>query len=276
MSHGLFKLETFSGDGTQDIESYLKRFDQWQKCTNTNDEQSLAALGWHLSSQARSWFESMDSAPTSLDDLKNKLKNKYKREKIVDMSIFSMKQKSEENINDFLNRLEKEAFRQDLGQNIVVQIVLNGIDKAVGCAISTHGPQTLDDVRRLASRQQTKSTPTVNSVETDLTSALVSKLELMTAALTDLRVEVNMMKKLPRVTHPPAVNNNAGSGQIPRQPPRRPADQPTSPCSRCGGRSCYSIRSCRAMGKICNKCHKPNHFSSVCRSVLNHTNHYQA
>ena len=134
-----------------------------------------------------------------------------------------MKQKSEENINDFLNRLEKEAFRQDLGQNIIVQIALNGIDKAVGCAISTHGSQTLDDVRRLASRQQTKSTPTVNNVETDLTSALVSKLELMTAALTDFRVEVNMMKTSPRVTHPPAVNT--ALLVVDRSPDNRPGDQ---------------------------------------------------
>ena len=50
MPHGTFKLEKFSGDGTQDIESYLKLFEQWQICTNANDEQSLAALWWHLSS----------------------------------------------------------------------------------------------------------------------------------------------------------------------------------------------------------------------------------
>ena len=267
MAHGTFKLELFNGDGAQDIESYIKRFEQWQKCTNTNDEQALAALGWHLAGQARSWFEKLQTPPTTIAELKTALTNKFKREKSVDMAIFSLKQMTSETITEFLNRLEKEAFKQDLGQNIIVQIALNGLDKAVGCAISTHGPQTLDDVRRLASRQQTRTTSSVHIADVDVTAELVAKLELMTAALTDLRTEVNVMKAN---THPPAQRNH---GPVQNQSaPARQSEQgttPRTPCYRCGGRSCFSIRSCRAMGKICNKCNKPNHFSSVCRSVLN-------
>ena len=267
MAHGTFKLELFNGDGAQDIESYVKRFEQWQKCTNTNDEQALAALRWHLAGQARSWFEKLQTPPTTIAELKTALTNKFKREKSVDMAIFSLKQMTSETITEFLNRLEKEAFKQDLGQNMIVQIALNGLDKAVGCAISTHGPQTLDDVRRVASRQQTRTTSSVHSADVDVTAELVAKLELMTAALTDLRTEVNVMKAN---THPPAQRNH---GPVQNQSaPARPSEQgtaPRTPCYRCGGRSCFSIRSCRAMGKICNKCNKPNHFSSVCRSVLN-------
>ena len=75
-----------------------------------------------------------------------------------------------------------------------MQIALNGLEQAVGCAISTHGPQTVDNVHRLASRQQTRSSSTVNSAAVDVTTELMWKLQLMMAALTDLRTEVNMMK----------------------------------------------------------------------------------
>ena len=154
----------------------------------------MSALGWHLAGQARCWFEPLELPPETLGALKTVLIIKLKIEKTVDMAIFSMKQQTGEWINDFQNRLEKEAFKQELGQNILVQIALNGLEQAVGCAISTHGPQTLDDVRRLASRQQTRSSSTVNSAAVDVTTELMWKLHLMTAALTDLRTEVNMMK----------------------------------------------------------------------------------
>ena len=259
MSYNNFKLELFQGDGTMNVDSYIKRFEQWQKCTKTNDEQALSALGWHLAGQARCWFESLETPPETLDALKTALIAKFKREKTVDMTIFSMKQQTGESINDFLNRLEKEAFKQELGQNIIVQIALNGLEQAVGCAISTHGPQTLDDVRRLASRQQTRSTSTVNSADVDVTSELMSKLQLMTAALTDLRTEVNMMK--------------AGTSQSTDTRNKTETKQPReTPCSRCNSKFCYNIRSCIAMGKICHKCRKPNHFQSVCRSVRNSQN----
>ena len=66
------------------VDSYIKRFEQWQKCTKTNDEQALSALGWHLAGQARCWFESLETPPETLDALKTALIAKFKREKTVD------------------------------------------------------------------------------------------------------------------------------------------------------------------------------------------------
>ena len=49
----VFRLENFRGDGSQSVESYLRRFDQYRACTGINDDQSLATLAWHLDGTAR-------------------------------------------------------------------------------------------------------------------------------------------------------------------------------------------------------------------------------
>lgn len=49
----VFRLENFKGDGSQDIKSYLKRFDQYKGCTGINKTQGLATLAWHLEGTAR-------------------------------------------------------------------------------------------------------------------------------------------------------------------------------------------------------------------------------
>ena len=47
------RSENFRCDGSQRVESYLRRFDQYRACTGINDEQSLATLAWHLDGTAR-------------------------------------------------------------------------------------------------------------------------------------------------------------------------------------------------------------------------------
>ena len=114
MSYNNFKLELFQGDGTMNIDSYIKRFEQWQKCTKTSDEQALSALGWHLAGKARCWFEPLESLPETLGALKTVLIVKLKIEKTADMAIFSMKQQTGEWINDFQNRLDQRTIGPEI------------------------------------------------------------------------------------------------------------------------------------------------------------------
>ena len=47
------RSENFRGDGSQSVESYLRRFDQYRACTGIDDQKSLATLAWHLDGTAR-------------------------------------------------------------------------------------------------------------------------------------------------------------------------------------------------------------------------------
>ena len=247
---GVFRLENFKGDGSQKVESYLKRFDQFRTCTGLNNEQALATLAWHLEGTARLWFEHLNPEPRTVEELKAAMVVKFARENVVNMSVYAMKQSAGESVEDFLHRLEAETFKTNISHEIQVQIALNGMDRAIGSAISTHAPKTLDEVKRLTFRAnyiRQQDVPVVAQATTS--TKLENTIEVLTAAVAKLAASVE-------------------------QPPRRPnpmtdhgrRDEPIKECSRCGGR-CYSMSSCKAMGKTCYKCKKLNHFGNKCTTV---------
>lgn len=79
MASGVFRLENFKGDGSQKVESYLKRFEQFKVCTGITDEQGLATLAWHLEDNARLWFEYLDPEPHTLDALRDMMLAKFRK-----------------------------------------------------------------------------------------------------------------------------------------------------------------------------------------------------
>ena len=142
----VFKLENFRGDGSQSVESYLRRFDQYRACTGINGELPLATLAWHLDGTDRLWFENLEPQSDSADALKDAMRVKFKKEKRVNMALYTMKPELGASVEDLLHRLEKETFKQQITQDILVQTAFNGMDHAIGFAISTLTPKTLDNV----------------------------------------------------------------------------------------------------------------------------------
>ena len=49
-------------------------------------------------------------------------------------------------------RLECETFKTRISENIQVQITLNGMDRAIGTALSTRAPKTLAELKKLTFR----------------------------------------------------------------------------------------------------------------------------
>lgn len=235
----VFRLENFKGDGTQKVDSYLKRFDQFITCTGLSDEQAKATLAWHLEGSARLWFEQLDPEPTTVNGLKDLMKDKFKKDRHINMNVYSMKQMAGESAEDFLRRLETETYKYNISSEIQVQIALNGMDRAIGSAISTHDPKTLDDVKRLTLRANFVRPQEIPAVaQATIPSKLETTMEVLTAAVAKL-----------------------ASSMETKDSPRKDEG-----CSRCGGR-CFSSASCRAMGKTCYKCKKQNHFGNKCRST---------
>ena len=240
MASGVFRLENFKGDGSQKVESYLKRFDQFKVCTGITDEQGLATLAWHLEGNARLWFEHLDPEPQTLGALRDLMLTKFKKPKQINMNVYSMTQQPGESVEDFLRRFECETFKTKINSEIQVQIALNGMDRTIGSAISTHAPKTLDEVKQLTSRMGSiRPSEPVVAQATALTSNLESKIDVLTAAVAKLSTTRDQSRQ----------TTKAEEG-----------------CPRCGGR-CYSSASCKAMGKTCYKCHKLNHFGNKCRNI---------
>lgn len=241
MANNVFRLENFKGDGTQDIDSYFKRFTQYQKCTGINDDQALATLAWHLEGNARLWFEQLAEEPNTLKGLKDAMVAKYKLERPVNMGVYTLKQSVGESANDFLRRVESECFKNKITEEVQVQIALHGLDRTLSSAISTHAPKTLDEVRKLTSR--------IGSVNLEAAVAQATPSQTIPTRLeTTVEVLTAAVAKLAATMEKPGPNT-----------------QTEEACSRCGGR-CFSLANCRAKGKYCYKCNKLNHFGNKCRS----------
>ena len=156
-----------------------------------------------------------------------------------------MKQNRCESTQDFLRRLEGEIIKTSakVSDDVQTQIALNGMDRAIGSAISA--PKNLDAVKRLCNRMGVLQQD-VPVAQATLPTKLETTMEVLTAAVAQLST------KLDSIATP--------------QTGKKTADTNDQECSRCGGR-CFSSSSCKAMGKTCYKCKKLNRIGNKCRQV---------
>ena len=231
------RLEQFNG--TDNIESYIRRFKDYCSVMKLSSEQQLATLRWHLGGVARLWYESLEIEPTNVDDLIAKLKDKFKTDCGVDINLFSMRQSPGETVENFLDRLEIASYKYKVDQKLQVQIALSGMDANISTALSTHAPNSLTKVRQLVRRIHNVMPAPVVAQTTP--SKVEATMDILVAAVQQLTTAVKTRKN-----------------QDNRQ-------ERTQDCSRCGGR-CYSTKTCKAMGKNCYKCGGLNHFGNKCRS----------
>ncbi|KAL4222614.1 hypothetical protein ACF0H5_018655 [Mactra antiquata] len=251
MGGSSLKLEHFKGEYGEDVEKFLRRFDEYCTCMNFKNSQALGQLAWHLDGVARLYYESLTPVPDTLQCLKELLLAKYKTDTPISLNIFSMKQETNENTEQFLSRLEAETFKTQISDELQVQIALNGLHPSINSAISSHGPKTLTEVRNLARRliNVRNTPPSVNQV-----SPWEDQFRILTNAVAQLTTVVSNQ------------NQEHSSWSQRNQPARHPPQmQRKETCSRCGGR-CTSLKSCRALGKTCDKCGFKNHFKSQCRT----------
>lgn len=252
-----YKLEKFRGDGTDDIEDFLKRFDRYVNVANVKQEQKSDLLCLHLEGRA-SWFvDNLNPPPADLAALRKALTDKFVLEKHIKIETLKMKKLDLESVNDFIYRVEKETHKLKFPEELKVQIALDGLEPSVKSAISSHGPKTLEDVRILANRVQA-SAPVCSTTPMQKDDSLQQILSLLQTLVQQKPVQYRSADR-----QPPEMSNQRFHQATPR-PIRGRSD---NNCYRCGGRSC-SKSTCPAMGKTCHFCNKLNHFQSVCRENL--------
>ena len=64
-----FRLEKFKGDGTDNVEEYLKKFDKYVKVCNIKDDQQFDVLCLQLEGRAHWYVDSLNPAPKDLKEL---------------------------------------------------------------------------------------------------------------------------------------------------------------------------------------------------------------
>lgn len=127
-----FKLEKFRGDGTDDIEDFLKRFDKYVNVTNVKQEQKSDLLCLHLEGRA-SWFvDNLNPPPADLAALRKALTDKFVQEKRIKLETLKMKKLDLESVNDFIYRVEKETHKLKFPEELKVQI--DGLEPSVKSA----------------------------------------------------------------------------------------------------------------------------------------------
>ena len=92
---GAFKLDMFRGDGTDKIEDFLKRFEQYVNIVQIKKEQQLDVLLYHLEGRARWYLDTVSPQPKTVDEAKVALTTKFKQDVTVKLNVFSMKKRKQ-------------------------------------------------------------------------------------------------------------------------------------------------------------------------------------
>lgn len=190
---GHLRLDSLKGERNEDIEQFLKRFDQYVACLNLRGSQALAVLSWHLDGMARLYVNSQGNQPLTVEELKQMLLARFRQERPVSSSVLQLQQQPKECVEDFLCRLEKDCIKFKIGDVFQVQIALQGLHPTISSAISTHAPGTLQDVRTLAHRiinTQTVVTVTANQ-------QCFRKFCVLTAAVSQLKTVIAGLGHIP-------------------------------------------------------------------------------
>lgn len=142
--------------------------------------------------------------------------------------MYNLKQLAYETVDAFLDRLEAQTLQGHIPERVQVQIALNGMERSLGTAISTHAPSSLDEVRRLIHHMGQLREPQVPQVNlatapSTLETTMEATVNVLTAAVAKLTTAIDTSQQQNR-------------------------SRQDSQCTRCGGR-CYSLSHCRANGK---------------------------
>lgn len=185
-----------------------------------------------------------------------------------------MKQYKEETVDDYMARVMRLTTEYNLPMHLLVGITIQGLKSELRKIVMPQSPDTLEKVRKLAlvAEQTISSTETANAsfaasiqqLEDRLMLSLSNKLEATAAAISSSNFRNQSFQNRFRQN----TQRNFRSNFLPH--PDSNFNQNYSKntfvkCQGCGG-NCTSRRNCRALGKLCLQCGKPDQFASVCRS----------
>ena len=291
------QLEKFAGDD-QDGKSWLEWFERYCTFHKQDEGQQLLTMPFYLTSHARIWYDALDDKiKTSLKDLKEAFKLRFKTHDILDTELLEIVQRPEETSNDYFSRVLKKAQYSNADKKLVTSLAVKGLRPAIKAIVMPLNPQTFDDARQraiLAEKTVISTTPPVAAYVNPRNDARVEELTNM---VRDLQAKLDA-KSSTETTQPPQQQKHHGGRkkhwrkpqhQSHYQPWNQQGGQPWNqqgghwqqshnqnwqqgpaqqqhPCPGCRGEdlNCNFPGKCRSFYIICNNCNQKGHYAKAC------------
>jgi hypothetical protein len=288
-----FAPPTFSGKPSEDPEKWASYFDRFIMCQGWSEEQALQFFPLCLRGKAFDWYENQTEEAKHKFDLLRETFTTYFVPSALDRmleaeNVFNRVQQSEESVRDYVQTmvtLSKRLANVDPGT--LRCLVIKGFRPHVKGYVLQHQEQchTLDDVVKVArvaeatAAESTKEMSTLTRQMEENFKVLSAKLDSISRARADQPAQSVRFQETERDRRSPSPHRfYSGSQNRNRQSPTRTDSFPRSEnarsqpqqsrqCTRCGRTNCRGGDRCIAMGKVCRRCNRPNHFQSMCRST---------
>lgn len=255
------KFPTFSGDPSEDVNSFLRQFNLTAAFYKLNNSQKADMLPLLLTGNANVWFSAATLSGKSYDQLCEALKKQFHTESdiwLLRQQLLNRKQLPNETVAQFAFEIRKLCQRLDLSAEESVNSLLNGLRPELKNYVILQRPKTFSEAETHAKLREALPDEKPKDRTDEILSALAKlksteepKIAAYNAPFTNSntpRVGYSQEKPLGReeIT------------QIIRQELRRSRTQQTQ------GQDYRNRRSLDGR-PICNYCKKAGHIAYVCR-----------
>jgi len=289
--------EPFHVKSTDDVELWLKRFDQYARLQGWPDVQKGALLPLLFRGQAQVWFDGLSSdEKANYQALCAALLRRYQPHKSMKWVLLRQfqdrRQQPNESVEDYFQSMHQKGKYLKKAPLDIMETIVSGLLPPVSKFVMLRSPQTLEQALDLAL--------TASVLQQDSTT---DKVEVALATITDkigaLQTNLNSIQsQTPLQRTPPARQftfqrqtpnwtRNVSSRYQPtdprpplgNRPPGRPNPRPPqqdsrfrqytpfrrqqTPCLSCGGN--HARDQCRMRNAHCNFCSKIGHIAPVCK-----------
>lgn len=95
-----------------------------------------------------------NSLKTSLESIRQVIHNRFKPSSRHNLQLMGVKQKDTESVEDFIHRVTSLTNDRAVDQDWLITVIINGRKEDLSMEVIKADPQTLEDVRNIASRAE--------------------------------------------------------------------------------------------------------------------------
>ena len=273
---------TFSGSSEEDVQVWIKQFEQFCVFKKLNNDQKLASIGLLLRGQAAVWYHGLPADITAdLNTLKEKLVGTYSLSRNAlwqkERQLFNRLQGPTESVNDYITTMRASCRDLDVSEAQLVRLICGGLREELRPFILGKNLQTVDEVITAATQIES-ATPSSRD------SKLLAEIKELRAEVANLRNQAVSVAAIPsqeaiqRPRSPSPFRSQRDRTlydrrrvtfrEGPQQLQHKLYFQRDQPCQGCGKLDHARIN-CFAKHLQCRFCGRYGHIASVCKSARN-------